>query len=147
MKPEPLTQDQLRARLQGSPFVRFMGLEPVGFDAGLETLSLRIAFRPEFQRGNEPLRWHGGLLSALIDTAGDFVVIALTGHVPPTVNFRIDYLKPAVGPHLVAKAILRRQGRSMAFVDVDVLDESGALVALGRANYSMAGYQPPGERP
>ena len=37
---------------------------------------------------------------------------------------------------------LRRQGRSMAFVDVDVLDESGALLALGRANYAMTGYEP-----
>jgi len=57
-------------------------------------------------------------------------------------TFRDDYLKPAVGASLVAKAHLRRLGRTMAFVDVDVVDEAGAVVALGRANYAMTGHAP-----
>jgi uncharacterized protein (TIGR00369 family) len=142
MTPDPLSMQELRERLAGSPFVDFMKLEPVSFDARQQSLSLRIPFRPEFQRGSEPGRWHGGVIASLIDTAGDFVVIALCRHAPPTVNFRVDYLKPAVGRSLVATGSLRRQGRSMAFVDVDVLDENGVLVALGRANYSMTGHAP-----
>lgn len=142
MTPEPLSLEALRGRLAGSPFVDFMKLEPLAFDAPQQSLSLRIPFRPEFQRGSEPGRWHGGVIASLVDTAGDFVIIALCRHAPPTVNFRVDYLKPAVGPSLIAQGRLRRQGRSMAFVDVDVLDEHGTLVALGRANYSMTGYAP-----
>jgi uncharacterized protein (TIGR00369 family) len=142
MSADPLSAGELRERLKGSPFVAFLDLDPVAFDAQAQTLDLRIAFRPEFQRGAEPGRWHGGLISALIDTAGDFVVIAMCRHAPPTVNFRVDYLKPAAGAFLVAKARLRRQGRTMAFVDIDVVDEADAVVALGRANYSMTGYAP-----
>lgn len=146
MKTQPLSDEALREWLAKSPFVAFLKLEPVAFDAAGQSLQLRIPFRAEFQRGAEAERWHGGLLSALIDTAGDFIVIALCGHAPPTVSFRVDYLKPAVGKHLVAKAQLRRQGRTMAFVDVDVADESGSLVALGRGNYSMLGYEAPGAK-
>ena len=137
---------ELRTRLKGSPFVAFLDLDPVAFDPVAETLDLSIVFRPEFQRGSEPGRWHGGLISALIDTAGDFVVIGMCRHAPPTVNFRVDYLKPAAGARLVAKARLRRLGRTMAFVDIDVVDDAGAVVALGRANYSMTGHAPREDR-
>jgi uncharacterized protein (TIGR00369 family) len=37
-------------------------------------------------------------------------------------NIRIDYLKPAMGPELVATARVRRLGRSVAVADVDVTD-------------------------
>ena len=54
----------------------------------------------------------------------------------PTINFRVDYLRPAVGTGLVATARVRRAGKSVGVVDVDVADEGGRLVAIGRATYS-----------
>jgi acyl-coenzyme A thioesterase PaaI-like protein len=35
-------------------------------------------------------------------------------------------------------ATVRRAGRTVGVVDVDVMDEKGALVAIGRATYAMA---------
>jgi uncharacterized protein (TIGR00369 family) len=131
-----LNGEEITAWLGRSPFVAFMGLTLV--DLGADGLSLGMDFRPEFGRspGSEP-RWHGGVVAALIDTAGDFALIAMTGSAPPTVNFRVDYLRPAVGARLTATARIRKAGRWIGFVDVDVIDPDGRLVAIGRANYAV----------
>lgn len=131
-----LNREEIVAWLGRSPFVAFMGLTLV--DLAADGPSLAMDFRPEFARssGSEP-RWHGGVVAALIDTAGDFALIAITGKAPPTVNFRVDYLRPAVGSRLTATARIRKAGRQVGFVDVDVLDPDGRLVAIGRANYTV----------
>ena len=54
----------------------------------------------------------------------------------PTINFRVDYLHPAVNTALTATARVRRAGRSVGVVDVDVSDAKGNLLAIGRASYS-----------
>ena len=54
----------------------------------------------------------------------------------PTINFRTDYLRPAGGDHLTATAGVRQAGRSIAVVDIDVHDENGKLIAVGRGTYS-----------
>ena len=54
----------------------------------------------------------------------------------PTINMRVDYLRPAVGESVTAVARVRRIGKSTAVVDVDVFDVSNKLVAVGRCTYA-----------
>ena len=63
------------------------------------------------------------------------VALMLEGTVP-TINFRVDFLRPSTGPYLVARASVRRQGRTVSVVDIDVLDDQGRLTAVGRGCYS-----------
>jgi len=56
----------------------------------------------------------------------------------PTINFRVDYLRPAAVATLRATATVRKAGRSIATVDIDVADENDRLVAIGRATYSAS---------
>ena len=60
----------------------------------------------------------------------------MVGRGLPTVNFRVDYLRPAVDTALVAVSRVRRAGKSVGVADVDVFDEKGALLAIGRGTYS-----------
>ena len=60
----------------------------------------------------------------------------LLGGGVPTINIRIDYLKPAVGDALVAVSRVRRTGRTVTVVDIDVLNEQDTLVAIGRGTYA-----------
>ena len=55
----------------------------------------------------------------------------------PTINLRVDYLRPAIG-RLIATATARRAGRMIGVVDIDVMDEEKRLVAIGRGSYTMA---------
>ena len=48
----------------------------------------------------------------------------------------MDYLKPAVGEALTAVARVRRTGRTVTVVDIDVMNEQDQLVAMGRGTYA-----------
>jgi uncharacterized protein (TIGR00369 family) len=84
-------------------------------------------------------QWHGGPLAAVIDTVGDFAVGMLVGRGLPTINFRVDYLRPAIGTHLKAVAKARRVGKTVGVADVDLFNDQGVLVAIGRASYATLG--------
>jgi len=92
--------------------------------------------KPEFERGRGTGQWHGGPIAAVIDTVGDFALVMILGRPLPTINFRVDYLRPAVNTGLTVIARVRRSGKTVGIVDVDVLNDSNVLVAIGRANYS-----------
>jgi len=98
-------------------------------------LTVRMPLAPHLERRSGTKQFHGGGLAALIDTVGDFALGMLLGGGIPTMNLRIDYLKPAVGDAVTAVARVRRRGRSAAVIDIDVYDEKNALVAVGRGTY------------
>ena len=75
-------------------------------------------------------------LRTFIDVAGDFALALVVGGPVPTINLRVDYLRPATHTGLTATARVRRAGRTVGVVDVDVHDDSGKLVAVGRGCYS-----------
>lgn len=132
----PLTVAQIQQMLDVSPFNLFLGLIVVTADASKQEVTMRSPMRPEFERRPGSKQWHGGVIASIIDTAGDFAVGMMVGRGLPTVNFRVDYLRPAVDTALVAVSRVRRAGKSVGIADVDVFDEKGALLAIGRGTYS-----------
>ena len=75
-------------------------------------------------------------LAAIIDTVGDYALVMALRRGLPTINFRVDYLRPAIKTALTTTARVRRAGKSVGVVDVDVYNDQKALVAIGRATYS-----------
>ena len=98
-------------------------------------IAIELPMRPEFERRAGTGQWHGGPIAALIDTAGDYALALHAGGPVPTINFRTDYLRPAVDTSLTATARVRRAGRTVGVVDIDVTDDQGRLVAVGRGSY------------
>ncbi|MEE4118934.1 MAG: PaaI family thioesterase [Paracoccaceae bacterium] len=133
----PLTAEAVQEMLDASPFIAFLGLTVTEADAGTGRVTMTMPMRPELERGG-PMQgqFHGGPVAALIDTAGDFAVAVAVGGGVPTMNFRVDYLRPSGGGALNATATARRIGRTVAVVDVDVTDAEGRLTAVGRGTYS-----------
>ncbi len=131
-----LSAEQIQESVNGSTFCAFLGLKVVEADPEHQTLKMYAPMRPEFERRKGSGQWHGGPIAAIIDTAGDFALAMLVGRPLPTINFRVDYLKPAVNSGIAAVARVRRHGRSIGVVDVDVYDDADSLVAVGRATYS-----------
>jgi uncharacterized protein (TIGR00369 family) len=136
MTTQPLiTREALEAHLKGSPFHEVLGLSLEAFDQAAQTLTLRAAFGARVERAAGTGQYHGGVIASLIDVAGDFALIAILGYGVPTINFRVDYLRPAANTDLIAQARVRRAGRTIGVVDIDVLDREGRLIALGRGCY------------
>jgi uncharacterized protein (TIGR00369 family) len=131
-----LTAVEIQQMLDISPFNLFLGLTVVTADPVKQEVTMRSPMRPEFERRPGSKQWHGGVIASVIDTVGDFAVGMMVGRGLPTVNFRVDYLKPAVDTALVAVSRVRRAGKSVGVADVDVFDEKGALLAIGRGTYS-----------
>jgi uncharacterized protein (TIGR00369 family) len=133
---ERLSVEQVQAIFDASPFLGFLQLRAVALDHRAGTLTVTMPMRPELERRLGTAQFHGGPIAAFIDIVGDFAVGMTVGGGVPTINLRIDYLKPAVGTLLIGTARVRRTGRTVALVDVDVHDEKQSLVAVGRGTYS-----------
>ncbi len=139
--PEKLTDsklsvEQIQAIFDASPFISFLGLRVVSLDYGTGSLTVTMPMRAELERRAGTRQFHGGPIAAFIDIVGDFAVGMAVGGGVPTINLRIDYVRPAIGAILTATAQVRRSGRTVALVDVDVHDEQQSLVAVGRGTYS-----------
>ncbi|MDE0812295.1 MAG: PaaI family thioesterase [Alphaproteobacteria bacterium] len=133
---EPVSQDEIQRMLDDSPYIGFMNLEVVSTDPDESQVVIKMPMRPEFERRVGTGQYHGGAIAALIDIAGDYAVVLKVGGGVPTINFRVDYLRPATNTSLTATATTRRLGRSVAVVDIDVCDDNGKLCAVGRGTYS-----------
>lgn len=133
---EALSKEDIERMLDGSPFIKSMNLSVASFDLQRQEIALKMPMRPEFERVPGGRQFHGGPISALIDTTGDFAVVLAVGSPVPTMNFRVDFLRPCVGDFLICTARTRRVGRTVAIVDIEVLDEQSRLCAIGRGCYS-----------
>jgi uncharacterized protein (TIGR00369 family) len=136
-------ESTLRSLLGSGPFHEHLRMELLGHDAERGTVEIRLPWRPEFEREAGTKQWHGGPIAALVDIAGDFALVALLGRGIPTIDLRIDYVRPAIDTDLVATGRTLRAGRSVGVVDVEVHDKAGRVVAVGRGTYSTL---PPGPR-
>jgi uncharacterized protein (TIGR00369 family) len=131
----PASRQTLEALLADGPFQKLLGLRLEAFDSAAQTVALRLIYGPNVERSSGTGQYHGGVVASLIDIAGDFALIGVFGYGVPTINFRVDYLRPAVGADLIAQARVRRAGRTIGVVDIDVSDTGGRLIALGRGCY------------
>lgn len=134
MSNENLTE-LLRHYLKTGGFHQFLGMELVDFSKDEGAVTIRLPFREDFERGPGTRQWHGGPIAALIDIAGDFALLVKLERGVPTVNLRIDYVRPAINTSLTARGRVIRSGRTVGLVDIELTDDSGRVVAVGRGSY------------
>lgn len=128
----------IQEKFDGSPFIAWLDMSVQSVDYDTQEIVVVVPMKPAFERIAGSGQWHGGPLAAVIDTVGDFALAMLLGRGLPTINFRVDYLRPAIDTPLTAVARVRRSGRSVGVADVDLFNDKGTLLAVGRASYSTA---------
>ena len=127
--------ERLNEMLADSPFCAWLGARVESVDEERSSLEVVMSMSRDLERGAGTGQFHGGPIASLIDVAGDFALIWMLGYGVPTINFRTDYLRPATGSYLRAMAHVRRAGRTVGVVDIDVHDDQNRLVAVGRGCY------------
>lgn len=130
------TLEQLHELLQSSPFQQLFDFSCTRLDREAGELEILMRYTPSVERAAGTRQYHGGAIASLIDIAGDYALWAVLGHGVPTINFRVDFLRPASATDLRALTRVRRAGRTVAVVDIDVLDDQSRLVAIGRGTYA-----------
>jgi uncharacterized protein (TIGR00369 family) len=123
--------------LATTPIHRFLGFQIVRFDKAAGTLSISCPTSGGAERSDGAGQAHGGAIATLIDTTATFAACVAAGRSVPTMNLHVDYLRPAAGPEMTATATIRKQGRTAAIVDIDVVSAT-KLVAIGRCSLAMA---------
>jgi len=124
VKIDPLTL-LMRGRevLAEQPFSRLLGAELKRLDPG-GICELELPLRTELlqQRGFA----HGGVVSYLADNALTYAGGAAAGFAVVTSEFKINYVRPAIGERLIARAEAVAIGKSQVVCRCDVFVRSGA---------------------
>jgi uncharacterized protein (TIGR00369 family) len=121
------------------PFNRELGIRVVELGAGLAILE--IPFRDALIGDVQRPALHGGVLSALMDTAGGAAVWTCIGEEDrcSTIDLRVDYLRPAGLETVRARAEVLRVGNRVGVTNIR-LYHPGAdadVVAEGKGVYSV----------
>jgi uncharacterized protein (TIGR00369 family) len=127
---------QLQEMIDASPFGKFSGYQVVEACMEEQKLVMTMPLRPEFERLPDSGQMHGGPIAALIDSAGCYALIMIIGSAIPTISFNTEYLRPVMNTDLKAIATVRKLGRSISVVDIEVTSDDEKLVAIGRGIYS-----------
>ena len=105
-----------RKILASQPFSAFLGAELLNLADGAAELGVPI--RPEFAQQHGFV--HGGIVSYAADNALTFAGGTVLGTAVVTSEFKINYLRPARGVLLVARATVVHHGRRQAVCRCDV---------------------------
>jgi uncharacterized protein (TIGR00369 family) len=132
-------------------FNRLLGLRVTSMEAA--AVAGEIEMRPELIGHFTHHRLHGGVISATLDAMAGLAVMAAIGarHLDEpvdarlarfgklgTIDLRIDYLRPAIGPRFTARASVLRLGSRLASTRMEFIDAKGTLVSTGAAAYIVA---------
>jgi uncharacterized protein (TIGR00369 family) len=118
-------------------FIAWVGYRVDEIDAG--RLTSRLDVRPEHRQQDGFV--HAGVLSAMADHTAGYAAFTLVpdDHRILTIEYKINFLRPALGPELVCRARVLRAGRSTLPCEADVFDRDGDREVLAaRALLTMA---------
>lgn len=73
---------------------------------------------------------HGGCLATLADTTAG-VAYSSSGNACVTVNYGLNFLRPAKGKKIICKATPEKVGRTISVFKIALTDDNGKLVATG----------------
>jgi len=124
--------------MMGGPFVATLGLRLESADDGIARVRLPFDLSL-LNAGGPQVPIHGGAIAALVDTAACAAVWTMSETIDSaTVSMTVNYTGPGVASDLIAEAKVRRKGRRLASVSVEVRDSGGGLIADGLVTYKIA---------
>jgi len=110
------------------PIAQLLGMRAVSFDEGRAVIELDAGERHANPMGT----LHGGVLCDLADLAMGAACFSLLepGESFTTLELKINFLKPIWTGRVTARAQVKKSGRTVAFLECEVHDEKGSLVAF-----------------
>jgi acyl-coenzyme A thioesterase 13 len=131
----PLLDDFLALHV-ATPLFKFTGFRLLSFGGGRAEMECPVA--PPTQNVNGFL--HGGIIALLVDEAGTVALASedRDGRPGVTTDLSVSYLSPGRPPRVLARAQALKVGRTLGYVQVDIVNDDGKLVAQGR----MTKYMP-----
>ncbi|HEV7987237.1 MAG TPA: PaaI family thioesterase [Candidatus Binataceae bacterium] len=131
------TNDAVLGELEQGPFSATLRLKIEARGEG--DVTVRMPFGEHLLNAGGPgVPIHGGAIAAL----ADFAACAAVWTMPETrssatISMTVNYTAPPVKTDLVARARVRRAGKRIASIAVEIRDHQGALVADALVTYKI----------
>jgi uncharacterized protein (TIGR00369 family) len=134
--------DQDRSRfvrvLESAPFAAMLGLKIESAADGAALVRMPFDLRL-LNEGGRAAPIHGGAIAALADVAACAAVWTLAETVrTATISITVNYTGFAVNSDLIARARVKRMGKRIASLSVEIADASDALIADALVTYKIA---------
>ena len=127
----------LRA-IESAPFAAMLGLKIESAANGAAIVRMPFDLRL-LNDGGPAAPVHGGAIAALADVAACAAVWSLSKTVrSATVSITVNYTGFGVNSDLLARARVKRVGKRIASLSVEITDASGALIADALVTYKIA---------
>jgi uncharacterized protein (TIGR00369 family) len=112
-----------------TPSSAFLGCRPVEADPGRGFARNAFPLRPELLNPLGALQ--GGFIAAMLDdTVSIGALITIGGdYVVPTLEMKISFFKPVMGREAFAEGGLVKRGKTIVFMEGQMVDEAGDLCA------------------
>lgn len=124
--------------LAAQPFSVLIGAELTGFAVG--NAELKVPIKQELKQQHGFL--HGGVISYAADNALTYVGGSVLGPGVVTSEFKINYVRPAMGDYIVARATAVYVGKTQAVCRCDVYavkDAKESLCATAQGTITKIG--------
>ena len=126
-----MTTDELIRLLneQAPPALRTLGGEVLAWDEGSRTGTLQFAASDAMCNPDGVVQ--GGFVCGMLDAAMANALFCCAGDVTPfgTLEIKVSYLRKTHPGVLTARGCVRRFGRSVAFLEAELTDANGELLA------------------
>ncbi len=122
-----------------APAAVVMGQELL--DVDVEKGTVRVAYAASDQLANRFGAIHGGMTAAMLD---DVISLAAGlgiewGQITPTLEMKVSYIAQAKpGTRILAEARTIRRGGTVIFLEADLKDETGKLLATASSTVMIA---------
>jgi uncharacterized protein (TIGR00369 family) len=132
-----LQQEGIKKRLAENPVIEFIGIQLLRVAVGRATLML-----PNREALHNSLGLlQGGIMGVLADVAGG---VSLYSVLPdplkvaiPTIEFKLNFFRPARHQDVIASGTLVHRGRQIAVCQVDIASTEQTLLAMGLFTYMV----------
>jgi uncharacterized protein (TIGR00369 family) len=115
-----------RQILASQPFSVLLGAELLAFREG--SVELKVPLRADLKQQHGFV--HGGVISYAADNALTYAGGSVLGPSVVTSEFKINYVRPAMGDYIVARATVVHTGKNQAVCRCDVYVSNGGGESL-----------------
>jgi uncharacterized protein (TIGR00369 family) len=139
--------DMMEGRRPLAPISRLLGWKLLSLDAANGAIRVEFTAQPSFINPIGTLQ--GGILTAMMDDAMGPVATAFLGghHAAPTVELKMNFMRPAVVGTLFVDAKVVHRGRKIMFLEGTMKDKDDRMIATATATARITDWPASGEEP
>ena len=114
---DPSVEERVRTSFERQALMRTIGAKISAIAEG--TVEISLSMRPDLTQQHGFL--HAAVVTAILDSACGYAALTM---MPPgsevmSVEFKVNLLRPAAGDHFVARAKVKRAGKTLTVTEAD----------------------------